>query len=156
MDQATLVNEQIDDGRQLYDALAADGFDIRLAFWGRSIEDGKWYLPLASPAVDENGPTVVFRRVNNTLRKTSIFWIDPFEIKVVGMRDSLTEAALAVWEPMVPDSPFAVSNPKRYGSMSRVEGSAKFERLGIDSAYIYPPRQASTSSLQSNPVRSVP
>jgi hypothetical protein len=153
MDQATLVNEKIDDGKQLYDALASDGFDIRLAFWGRSIEDEKWYLHLASPVVDENGPRDVFRRVNDTLRKMPDLWIDPFDIKVVGMRDSLAEAALAVWEPRIPDSPFAVPNPKRYGSICRVEGSTKFERLGIDSACIYPPRRVPTSLLQSNLVQ---
>lgn len=153
MDQAILVNEKIDDGKQLYDALASDGFDVRLAFWGRSIEDEKWYLHFASPVVDENGPTVVFRRVNDTLRRMPDLWIDPFDIKVVGMRDSLAEAALAVWEPRIPDSPFAVPNPRRYGRMCRVEGSAEFERLGIDNVCIYPPRQIQETALHSTPAR---
>src|SRR5271166_6318950 len=114
MDQDTMVSEQTKRGKRLIEALVANGFDVRVAFWAKPTDEGTWFLYLASPLVDDKGPAAAYRIVHDILRKMPDPWIDPFEIRVVGLNDSLTEAALAATKPKVPDSPFAVRNPKPY------------------------------------------
>ncbi len=114
MDQDTVVSEQTESGERLIEALNQDGIDVRVAFWAKPTEEGKWYLYLAFPTVDDKGPAVAYRLVHGVLRKRPDLWIDPLDIKVVGLNDSLTEAALAAIKPTVPASPYAARNPKRY------------------------------------------
>ena len=140
MDKDTLVTEQTESGDRLISALAADGFDIRVAFWAKPTEEGKWFLYLASPMVDDKGPAVAYRFVHRTLRKMADLWIDPLEIRVVGLNDSLTEAALAAITPKVPASPYAVRNPKPYPGLTWFREDT-LGGLSIDGAYIYPPSQ---------------
>jgi hypothetical protein len=145
MDQDTMVSEQTESGKRLIDALVAAGFEIPVAFWARPTDEGKWFLYLASPVVDEKGPAVAYRLVHAILRKGPDLWIDPLEVRVVGLNDSLAEAALAVTRPRGPDSPFAVRNPRPYPEMTRFGGST-LGGVSIDEAYIYPPPQPDVSA----------
>jgi len=142
MDQDTVVNEQIESGKRLIDKLNDERFEVQVAFWARLTDEEKWYLYLASPFVDENGPTVAYRRDFGVMRKMSDLWVDPFDIRVIGANDSLTQGALSVTKPKVPDSPFAAPNPKRYPGMTRFGGST-LGGVSIVGAYIYPPFPAS-------------
>jgi len=142
MDQDTVVNEQIESGKRLIDKLNDERFEVQVAFWARLTDEEKWYLYLASPFVDENGPTVAYRRVFGVMRKMSDLWVDPFEVRVIGANDSLTQGALSVTKPKVPDSPFAVPNPKPYPGMTRFGGST-LGGVSIVGAYIYPTFPAS-------------
>jgi len=99
MDKDTVVTEQTESGRRLISALAEVGFDVRVAFWAKPTDEGKWFLYLASTLVDDKGPAAAYRIVHDILRKMPDLWIDPFEIRVVGLNDSLTEAALAATRP---------------------------------------------------------
>jgi hypothetical protein len=145
MDQDAVVREQTESGEQLIEALVADGFDIRVAFWAKPTDDGKWFLYLASPRVDDTGPAAAYRFVHGVLRKMPDLWIDPLEIKVVGLNDSLTEAALAAIKPKVPNSPYAVQNPKPFRGLT-VLGETTFGGISIDRAYIYPPLHQGASA----------
>ncbi|MGA9924363.1 MAG: hypothetical protein WBQ29_13265 [Isosphaeraceae bacterium] len=145
MDQDTMVSEQTKRGKRLIEALVANGFDVRVAFWAKPTDEGTWFLYLASPLVDDKGPAAAYRIVHDILRKMPDLWIDPFEIRVVGLNDSLTEAALAATKPKVPDSPFAVRNPKPYPGMTWFGGSS-LGGVSIDGAYIYPPSQPGASA----------
>ncbi len=138
MDQDTVVNEQIESGQQLIDALVRTGFPIRIAFWAKPTDEGKWFLYLASPQVDEKGPTTAYRQIHQIMRSLPGLWIDPFEVRVVGLGDSLAQAALTVTKPRVPDSPFAVPQP--HTGMTRVT-EASLGGVSIDGALIYPPPQ---------------
>jgi hypothetical protein len=64
--------------------------------------------------------------------------IDPLDIRVVGLKDSLTEAALEAIKPNVPNSPFAVPNPMPYPAMTSFDGPM-FGGLDVDRVLIYPP-----------------
>jgi len=132
-----VVSQQTDQGERLIKALAEHGFDVQVAFWAKPTDEGKWFLYLASSMVDDKGPAAAYRFVHEILRKKSVF-IDPLEIRVIGLNDSLTEAALAATKPNVPDSPYAVRNPKPYPGMTSFEGPT-LGGLNIDGAYIYPP-----------------
>lgn len=145
MDQDTVVSEQTENGKRLIEALAADGFDVRVAFWAKPTDEGKWFLYLVSSSVDDKGPAVAYRLVHRILRKMPELWIEPLEIRVVGLNDSLAEAALELTKPKVADSPFAVRNPKPYPGMTRFGGST-LGGVSIDGAYIYPPSQPGVSA----------
>jgi hypothetical protein len=141
MDQDTVVTEQTERGKRLIEALTIAGFEVRVAFWAKPTDDGKWFLYLVSPIVDEQGPAVAYRFVIDLLRRTPNLWIDPFEVKVVGVNDSLAQAALA----KAADSLFAVWNPKPYPGMTRFGGSVLCG-VSIDGAYFYPPAQPAAKS----------
>lgn len=139
MDQVSVVKDQIDDGKRLIEALEAAGCEVRIAFWAKPTDSESWYFHLALPLVDEKGSTQGYRIVNEILRNAPDIEIDPFEVKVLGLDDSLTQAALAVVKPRVPDRPFAVRNPKRYSGLTRF-GGATLGGLDIEGgALIYPP-----------------
>jgi len=140
-----MVSEQTDRGKRLIEALATDGFDVRVAFWAKPTDEGKWFLYLASTLVDDKGPAAAYRLVHGILRKMPDLWIDPLEIRVVGLNDSLTDAALAAIKPKVPDNPYAVRNPKPYPGMTWF-GGATLGGVSIDGAYIYPPSQSGASA----------
>lgn len=141
MDQVTMVNELTESGKRLIDALGAEGFAVRIAFWAKPTDEDKWYLYLASSFVDDHGSIAAYLLVNRILRKLSDLWIDSLEIKVIGINDSLASAALKVTKPRVPVSPFATENPKPYSGMTRI-GSTTLGGLSIDAAYFYPPTQS--------------
>jgi hypothetical protein len=70
-------------------------------------------------------------------------WIDPFEVKVIGMKDTMTRAALDATKPKIPDSSFGAQNAKPYPGMTRFYGST-FGGVSVDAVSIYPPFQAAS------------
>jgi hypothetical protein len=138
VDKDTLVSQQTESGSQLISALAADGFDIEVAFWAKPTEEGKWYLYLASPVVDQDGPAAAYRRVHNVLRKTQIPRIDPLEVRVVGLNDSLAKEAMAVVKPGGTGSPYAARNPGPYPGITLFRGDT-LGGIDVDGAIVYAP-----------------
>ncbi len=141
MDQDTVVNEQTESGKRLIEKLTQEGFDVRIAFWARLANEEEWYLYLASPFVDEHGPRHSYRRVFDVMEQMADLWIDSMEIRVIGIKDSLTEGALAETRPKVAGSKFAVRNTKPYPGLTRLRGTT-LGGVGIVGAYIYPPSPA--------------
>lgn len=129
MAQATLVEMQIKDGQRLLDQLTKEGVAIPAAGWVKENESGQWYFYIATPLVSKDGgKRPAYRRVNNVVREMQKegFWIDPFEIKVIGPHDLIAKDMLA----------HRVSRPTRIPT--RFEG-ARLGELAVDEAYIYPP-----------------
>jgi hypothetical protein len=145
MDQDPVVSDQTERGNRLIGELTADGFDVKIAFWAKPSDEGKWFLYLASPIVDREGPKAAYLTVYRVMKKIPDLWIEPLEVRVVGLKDSLAEAALAVTKPKVPDSPFAVPNPRPYPGMTQFGGST-LGGLSVDGAYIYPPSHSGASA----------
>ncbi len=139
MDQVSVVKDQIEGGKRLIEALEAAGCEVRIAFWAKPTESDNWYFYLALPLVDEKGSTQGYGIVNEILRKDSNIEIDPFEVKMLGIKDSIAQAALAVIKPQAPDSPFAARNPMRHSGLTRF-GGARLGGLDIEGgALIYSP-----------------
>ena len=110
---------------------------MRVAFWAKPTEDGKWFLYLASPIVDRKGrprPTAKSFRIMRTMPD---LWIDPLEIRVVGVDDSFAQAGLERDPGEVRRSPFADRDPKTFPGMIRFDG-ATLGGVSLDGAYIYP------------------
>ena len=75
MDQSTLVENQIDDGRRFVERFAADGTFVRAAFWVKTAEEGLWFLYVATDIVDRDGPAAAYRAVHASLRKLGDTWV---------------------------------------------------------------------------------
>ncbi len=133
-----MVMEQADAGRRLVEKLTANGFKAEVAFWAKPTEEGKWFLYLASRFVDDKGPAEGYRHVYGVMRAHPDPWIEPLEVRVLGLDDSLTQAVLSVIRPKVPAPPFAVQAPKPYPGMTRFGGSS-LGGMSVDGAVIYPP-----------------
>jgi hypothetical protein len=136
-DKNTVVSQLAEDGKQLMGALVKEGFDVQAAFWMKPTDDEKWFLYLASPMVDDKGPAAAYRFVHRVLRNMSNTLIEPLEIKVLGLNDSITSDVLARITPKVANSPYAVRNPPPYRGMTWF-GGATLGGISIDGAYIYP------------------
>ena len=137
MDQDCVVSDQIEAGKRLMLALEANGFEIRLAFWAKPSDEMRWYLYLASPFVSQNGPLEAYRFVLDVMKNHLDLGIEFFDIKVLGLDDSLTKAGLAVMKPRVVSSPFAVNPPRPFAGMTRFNGTT-LGGLSIDGAVFYP------------------
>jgi hypothetical protein len=127
VDAVSLVTVQVDDGRKLIERLARDGFPVSAAGWLKEAEGGSWYLYLVSPAVDVDGIKKGYRRVHTAIRSmTPPFWIDPFDVKLVGPAESVGEAILDL--------------QRRSGGTQAIRyGGANLGNIRIDEAYLYPP-----------------
>jgi hypothetical protein len=129
MDQATLVEMQIADGRRLIDRLVREGISVTAAGWAKETESGQWYLYLATSLVGEDGATrAAYRRVNAVIDEMQKegFSIDPFEIKVIGPDDSIARDMEA----------------HRSGRQTTIPTRFRGHELGdlaIEEAFIYPP-----------------
>jgi hypothetical protein len=141
MDQDTVVTEQIVGGKRLIEAMRAEGFAVPIAFWAKPTDEDKPFLYLASPMADEKGHAATYRIIHNMIRQMPDLWIDPFEVRMIGMKDAMTRAALDATKPKIPDSPFAVQNAKPYPGMTKFYGPT-FGGVSVDAVSIYPPFQA--------------
>jgi len=68
MAEASLVEEDINAGSELLQALDAANLKIRAAFWYLESERDEYRLYLGSPVVDVEGPRVAYEQVQRVLR----------------------------------------------------------------------------------------
>jgi len=126
MDQATLVNEQIEGGSRLIEQLGRDGFPISAAFWLFTSEADQWFLYLASPLVDEKGIREGYNIVHPAIRRMPGLGVDPLEVELIGVNDPLAEAVSSLLDRH--PAPMATRVRGRY-----------LGDVFIEQAYIYPP-----------------
>lgn len=94
MDQATLVDHQIDDVPKLIDQLKRDNFDVKAAFWLYTSEADQWFLYLVSDVVAQQGITEAYIAVYKAMKRLTDLWIDPFEVKLVDPGDPVAKAVI--------------------------------------------------------------
>ena len=94
MDQATLVEHQIDDVPRLIDQLKRDNFDVKAAFWLYTSESEQWFLYLVSDVVDQKGITEAYKAVYKVMKRLPNLGIDRFEVKLVGPGDPVAKAVI--------------------------------------------------------------
>lgn len=122
MDTATLVNEQIIDGKKLVDRLRNVGLDVSVAFWALTTEDETWHLYIASRLVDEDGLAAAYRRFYGELTQSQVQWVSRSDIKLISTTSLIANEAVKYQDPT-----FAT----RFGG--RMLGN-----MVIDEALIYP------------------
>lgn len=126
MDQAPLVDSQLNDGQKLLNRLAEEGLAVG-ASWVKESDAWQWYLYLVTPLVGEDGGRreaygrllEVFRAMPQPLA------IDPFPLKVVGPTESVGKAILDA------QRRHSGRGPMRYGGVS-------LGGMSIDGAFSYP------------------
>src|ERR1700730_18809400 len=89
MDNATLVEPVVEDGKRLIKALDISGLGVKAAFWLYLEESEEWRLYIATPLVKEYGPREVYSRVLKVLKESKISSIDLSEISVIDTADGL-------------------------------------------------------------------
>ncbi len=68
MVEETLVRDWIEAGRVLTENLDQEGFHAVASFWLYESETRQWRLLLASPLVDQEGPTWAYEKIQKLLR----------------------------------------------------------------------------------------
>jgi hypothetical protein len=68
-----LVDEQINAGRAIVDALRRDHFPISAAFWCRIPESRYWRLVIGSKLIDRIGSLEGYRRLHEILRRLKLW-----------------------------------------------------------------------------------
>ena len=137
--------DMIDAGRRLVDELGRHQFEVATAFWAKPVEDGRWFLYLASPTVEDKGGTFAYRIVHPLIRQMPELGLDPLDVRVLSPDDSLAEAAEAVVASKVPAGPFGVRH-KPYPGMTHFGGGTLSDLAIEGGAYIYPPRASVPST----------
>lgn len=135
MDQGTLVDDQIGNGRRFVERFAADGNSVQAAFWVKTAEEGFWFLYVATEIFDRDGPAAAYRAVHASLRKLGEAAVASSEIKVISPKNPIVKDVLAI----------AVRHPGRLATGSTTLGS-----LAVEQTIIYPSR--SFTYTQANPM----
>lgn len=140
MDQSTLVENQIDDGRRFVERFAADGTFVRAAFWVKTAEEGLWFLYVATDIVDRDGPAAAYRAVHASLRKLGDTWVASSEIKVVSPSSPIAKDVLAI----MARHPGRLAT--RYGG--KTLGSMAVEQVYIYSSHVFTFTQANPMTTE--------
>ena len=122
MDTATLVNNQIDDGKKLVKHLRSAGVDVQVAFWALTTDEGIWHLFIASPLVDKVGLAEAYQKVYSELRSIHVQWIVRSDIKLISDKSPIACDAFAYQDT----------------TLETKFGGRKLGKLIIDEALIYP------------------
>jgi hypothetical protein len=127
MDQAPLVEGQLNDGQKLLNRLAETG-DAIAGGWVKEPDRWQWRLYLVMPLVSpERGMRPAYRRVREAIQTMPTpFWIDSTDVSVVGPSDPVGKAILD-------------AQPRHSGGLPSLYGGAGLGHVSVDSAYIYAP-----------------
>jgi hypothetical protein len=125
MDQALLVEQQIDDGQELIDLLLREGFDVSAAAWVKPSEEDRWLLYLVSKEVDERGLSAAYRAVHPVFGKLHAPWVSLADLKLVGPTNPVAIDIKEINQKYPGRSPTRTRRPQLGG-------------MSIDEAYVYP------------------
>jgi hypothetical protein len=142
MDQEVLVDSRIDDGLKLLTALANEGFDVTVACWVKTSEEGLWFLYIGSTSVERGKIGDAYAVAYDCLSRIPYVSIELSDIKLVSATNPVAKDALAVRRR------YPGRAPTRYHG-KRLGG------LSIEEAYIYsqptgpmPPRELMRTILE--------
>lgn len=134
MDQGPLVDQQIEAGTRLIEALAHVSFDVTAAFWIKASEEGRWFLYIATKTLDEIGVAEAYRRVierrrgleQEWERTHGQRWFDTLDVKLIS--------------PTNPTARDVLDLQARYPDLMpiRYQGP-RLGRVSLDDSYIYAP-----------------
>ena len=111
--------DMMEAGKKFTEYLDSDGFDVRASLWFYVTEANEWRLLIASPLVDEMGPTKAYEKVRENLSK------DPAAFSCLNLRNI---TVLSPEEQLI----------KLLAAAVRVTGmnGVRFTRNRINNAYI--------------------
>jgi hypothetical protein len=124
VDQSTLVEAEIEDGRRFVERFAADGNAVQAAFWVKTAEEGIWFLYMATEFIDRVGPAAAYRSVHASLQKLGKSALSSSQIKLVSPSNPIAKDVLAMM----------ARNPGRLATGGTTLGS-----MAVEQTIIYPP-----------------
>jgi hypothetical protein len=119
-----LAASQIEDGKRIIDQLVRDGFEVTVAFWVKTGEEGLWRLYIASPLVDDQRPGKAAPAFYDSLSKIPDSSVQFSEIRLVNAANPMARNAIALRD----RHPAKI--PDRY------QGK-RLDDLSIDESFIY-------------------
>jgi len=124
MDTNPLVTEEIDAAAELIRRFH-EYMPVEVAFWINPADEGRWALYIASDKIDDSSLRLGYGEVLRLVLEMRTPHLNPFQIRPVGVKDPLAQAALKV--------------NRRYPgpTPNRVRGSAA-RSIGVEEMYIYP------------------
>ena len=125
MDTELLVDSRIEDGQKLVAELVIAGFDVSVALWVKTSEEGLWFLYIGSTTVEPSKIGDAYRTLYACLSKIPDPWVNMSEVKLIQASNPIAKDAMAVRDRQPSRLPVRFQG-KRLGSLS------------IDEGYIYP------------------
>jgi hypothetical protein len=127
MDQTTLVDEQIANGKRLRERFAEAGFPLAALAWVRETERWNWQLYVVSPVVEDQGIHLAYRRIRELIQQTpQPLQLGPFDVMAVGPHEPLGEALVDLQRQHPGQSYFHF-------------GGSQLNGVEVEAVYLYPP-----------------
>src|SRR5436305_1704597 len=126
MDTELLVDSQIEDGQRLIEQLVRDGFEVSVALWVKTSEEGLWHLYIASRAVAADKPVEAYRKVYACLDRIPDSSVSPMNLTLVNEMDPIAQDATKARDR------YPARDPTKYPRK-------QLGRLSVWDSYIYPP-----------------
>jgi hypothetical protein len=127
VDKNALVIEEIAAGAELIRRFQ-EFMPVEAAFWLNPSEEGGWALYLASPQMDVARFDRGFAEILRIVREMQTPYIDPFQVRLIGIDDPLAKAAVD-------------SNGKFPGPIPTRFRGKSFGGVPVEEVYIYPSSQ---------------
>lgn len=83
MDKSTLVEKDINEGKELIEALDEAGISVQAALWIYLSESDEWRFMIAIPMIDEKGPKKTYTHIQSILAKITPPTITLKDISIV-------------------------------------------------------------------------
>jgi hypothetical protein len=125
MDTELLVEDRIEDGRRLVAELIKEGFDVTVAFWVRTSEEGLWFLYVGSTSVESGKVGDAYITAYDCLARLPNSSISLSDIKLVPATNPIAKDAKEIRDR------YAGRVPTKYHGK-------QLGRMAIEEAYIYP------------------
>jgi len=95
MDTELLVDNRIEDGQKLVAELVIAGFDVSVAFWVKTSEEGLWFLYIGSTSVEPSIIGDAYRTLYACLSKIPDPWVGMSEVKLIQASNPIAKDAMA-------------------------------------------------------------
>jgi hypothetical protein len=125
MDTELLVENRIEDGQKLVTELVVAGFDVSVAAWVKTGEEGLWSLYIGSTSAESSRIGDAYRTLYACLSKIPDPWVDMSEVQLIEASNPIAKDAMAARDRQPGRLPLRFQG-KRLGNLS------------IEEAYIYP------------------
>jgi hypothetical protein len=125
MDTELLVDDRIEDGQKLVTELVVAGFDVSVALWVKTSEEGLWFLYIGSTSAEPSKIGDAYRTLHACLSKIPDPSVGMSEVMLIQANNPIAKDAIAARDRQPGRLPVRFQG-KRLGSLS------------IEEAYIYP------------------
>ncbi len=124
MATATLVNSDIEIGRQIVAALTRANLPVTVYLWAFVPQLQEWQFIIATPLVDSKGPLAAYGEVNKILRKEALFDDTPLRRIFLRSPNDRVLKSLEKESRVVPQESFRIVNEQIAGNF-------------VEDAYVY-------------------